>query len=225
MGMPVRVVFKDALGRKDKQGNSYLELLLRAGVSREEGPDVRRLRRRNRHDQVRTRSRSEAFPEIGARPRSWRSTTRASRSRTWRRSTAANLYQANAMVGQRILQEIGQTGIPVVNTANACATGSTAFRDAWMAVKAGEYESRSRSASSRWARGLLGGGGRRQRHPEGRTARLGHDARGVRPGRAWSTPGSTARRFEQFAKVAEKNHHHSTLNPLAQYQIETPLER
>jgi uncharacterized OB-fold protein len=24
MGMPVRVVFKDALGRKDKQGNSYL---------------------------------------------------------------------------------------------------------------------------------------------------------------------------------------------------------
>ena len=36
-----------------------------------------------------------------------------------------NLYQANAMVGQRILQEIGQTGIPVVNVSNACATGST----------------------------------------------------------------------------------------------------
>ena len=28
-----------------------------------------------------------------------------------------NLGQANAMVGQRILQEIGQTGIPVVNCA------------------------------------------------------------------------------------------------------------
>jgi hypothetical protein len=24
MGMPVRVVFKDALGRKDKDGNAYL---------------------------------------------------------------------------------------------------------------------------------------------------------------------------------------------------------
>ena len=35
-----------------------------------------------------------------------------------------NLYQANAMVGQRILQQIGQTGIPVVNTSNACATAS-----------------------------------------------------------------------------------------------------
>src|SRR3984893_17000732 len=39
-----------------------------------------------------------------------------------------NLYQSNAMVGQRILQQIGQTGIPVVNVSNACATGSTALR-------------------------------------------------------------------------------------------------
>ena len=30
--------------------------------------------------------------------------------------------------------------------------------------------------------------------------------------------------FEQFAKVAEKNHAHSTLNPLAQYQKEFSLE-
>ena len=51
-----------------------------------------------------------------------------------------NLGQANAMVGQRILQEIGQTGIPVVNCANACATGATAFREAWMSIKAGMYD-------------------------------------------------------------------------------------
>ena len=30
--------------------------------------------------------------------------------------------------------------------------------------------------------------------------------------------------FEQFAKVSVKNHHHSTMNPKARYQIETPLE-
>ena len=35
-----------------------------------------------------------------------------------------NLGQASAMVGQRILQEIGQTGIGVVNCSNACATGA-----------------------------------------------------------------------------------------------------
>jgi len=40
---------------------------------------------------------------------------------------SGNLYQANATIGQRVLKEIGQTGIPVVNVANACATGSTAY--------------------------------------------------------------------------------------------------
>src|SRR5512144_2182368 len=51
-----------------------------------------------------------------------------------------NLFQSMNMIGQRILQQIGQTGIPVVNVANACATGSTAFREAYFAVGSGEYE-------------------------------------------------------------------------------------
>ena len=33
IGMPVEVVYKDALGRKDREGNSYLSLLLRAAPS------------------------------------------------------------------------------------------------------------------------------------------------------------------------------------------------
>src|SRR5689334_6931209 len=52
----------------------------------------------------------------------------------------ANLGQANAMIGQRILREIGQTGVPVVNCTNACASGATAFREAWIAIKAGLYD-------------------------------------------------------------------------------------
>src|SRR3989454_9648923 len=50
---------------------------------------------------------------------------------------AGCLFQANAMVGQRILQEVGQTGIPVVNVANACATGSAAVPEAWMGGASG----------------------------------------------------------------------------------------
>src|SRR5205814_4832543 len=53
---------------------------------------------------------------------------------------AGSLFQANAMAGQRILQQIGQTGIPALNVANACATGSTAFREAWLAVASGEHD-------------------------------------------------------------------------------------
>ena len=43
------------------------------------------------------------------------------------------VYSGNlgeTMVGQRMLQIIGQTGVSVVNVTNACATGATAFREA-----------------------------------------------------------------------------------------------
>src|SRR5215470_6731983 len=70
-----------------------------------------------------------------------------------------NLYQANAMVGQRILQEIGQTGITVVNCANACATGATAFREGWTAIKAGLYDLVLCVGVEQMGKGLLGGPG------------------------------------------------------------------
>jgi len=55
------------------------------------------------------------------------------------------------MVGQRVLHQIGQTGIPVVNCANACATGATAFREGWMAIRPASTTRCSPSASRRWA--------------------------------------------------------------------------
>src|SRR5882757_3273017 len=51
-----------------------------------------------------------------------------------------NQLEAKAMSGQRILHLIGQTGIPVVNCANACATGATAFREGYLAIKANMYD-------------------------------------------------------------------------------------
>jgi len=71
-----------------------------------------------------------------------------------------NLYQSNAMVGQRILQQIGQTGIPVINVSNACATGSTAFREAYMSVASGMYDiSMAVGVEQMGKQGLLGGAG------------------------------------------------------------------
>ena len=104
-----------------------------------------------------------------------------------------NLGEAGAMVGQRVLREIGQTGIPVVNCANACATGATAFREGWAAIKAGIYDvvlavgveqMGTRPPGRRW---------RRRRHPDRGPARLGHDAGRVRRTSAWSTRAITAR--------------------------------
>jgi acetyl-CoA acyltransferase len=134
-----------------------------------------------------------------------------------------NLYQANAMVGQRILQEIGQTGIPVVNVSNACATGATAFREAWMAIKAGAYDLVLAVGVEQMAAGLLGGGGGARGIPkEGLLGSATMPAVFAEAGMEHARKYGTS--FEQFAKVSVKNHHHSTLNPKAMYQIETPLE-
>jgi len=134
-----------------------------------------------------------------------------------------NLGEAGAMVGQRVLREIGQTGIPVVNVANACATGATAFREGFAAIKAGMYDVVLCVGVEQMGKGLLGGGGGGAGIPiEGL---LGSGTMpsvfahvGMEHTRKYGTT------FEQFAKVSVKNHHHSTLNPKAMYQIETPLQ-
>jgi len=134
-----------------------------------------------------------------------------------------NLGQANAMVGQRILQEIGQTGIPVVNCSNACATGATAFREAWTSVKAGLYDVVLAVGVEQMGTGLLGGAGGGKGIPKegllgsGTMPAVFAEA-GMEHARQYGTT------FEQFAKISVKNHHHSTMNPKARYQIETPLE-
>lgn len=134
-----------------------------------------------------------------------------------------NLGQASGMVGQRLLQEIGQTGIPVVNVANACATGATAFREAWTAIKAGLHDLTLAVGVEQMGKGLLGGGGSSTGIPkEGLLGSGTMPSVFAEAGMEHASKYGTT--FEQFAKVSVKNHQHSTLNPKAMYQIETPLE-
>jgi acetyl-CoA acetyltransferase len=50
----------------------------------------------------------------------------------------AGLLQGQEQIrGQSVLREVGIEGIPIVNVENACAGGSTAFREAVIAVQAG----------------------------------------------------------------------------------------
>ncbi len=134
-----------------------------------------------------------------------------------------NLGQASGMVGQRMLQEIGQTGIPVVNVSNACATGATAFREGWTAVKAGLYDLVLCVGVEQMGKGLLGGaGGAKGISKEGLLGSGTMPAVFAEAGMEHTNKYGTT--FEQFAKVSVKNHHHSTMNPKAMYQIETPLD-
>lgn len=133
------------------------------------------------------------------------------------------LLQSNAMIGQQILQQIGQTGIPVTNVANACATGSTAFRDAYLMVKSGEVDVALAVGVEQMGKmGLLGGGGGSGIRTEGVVGSMLMPAvfgqAGVEHMKKYGTT------QEQFAKIAVKNHKHSTKNPLSQYNNETPLD-
>ena len=134
-----------------------------------------------------------------------------------------NIKEVNRMVGQKTLQLIGQTGIPIVNCTNACATGATAFREGWMSIKAGMHDVVLISGVEKMGTGLLGGD----------TGELGIPLEGLIGSQTmpaiFSEAGMEHARnhgtsFEQFAKISVKNHHHSTMNPKSRYQIETPLK-
>jgi acetyl-CoA acyltransferase len=144
-----------------------------------------------------------------------------------------NTAQASGGVGQRIQKQIGQTGIPVYNVANACGTGASAVRVAYMAIKAGEADfGLAIGVEQMGKQGLLGAGrgARKDRKvfaPSGRHGSVmgveGLLGTNLMPG-VFAQAGmeyaaaNDGVGFEQFVKVAVKNHRHSTLNPLAQYR-------
>lgn len=150
---------------------------------------------------------------------------------------AAGCLMGQGSIGQQIQKQVGQTGIPVFNVANACATGATALRTAIMAIKAGEASMGLAVGVEKLAGvGLLGARPQAQSDewtPSGRfgavagtDGRIGTDNMpgtfaqvGMEYGHKYG--GAT---FELFARISQKNHSHSTLNPLAAYTKEMTLE-
>ncbi len=151
---------------------------------------------------------------------------------------AGSLFNASTGMGQRIQKQIGQTGIPVFNVANACATGATALRTVYLSIKAGEADMGLAVGVEQMGKmGLLGGAGAKKEkkvyEPSGRYGAVtgidGYIGTEGMPGVFAQAGMEYANEydgvgFEQFAKVAYKNHLHSTLNPLAQYRKEFSME-
>jgi acetyl-CoA acetyltransferase len=153
--------------------------------------------------------------------------------------SAGTMFESASGMGQRIQKQIGQTGIPVFNVVNACATGATAVRTVYLSIKAGEADVGLAVGVDQMGRmGLLGPAGKAQDgahvyEPSGRDGQV-MPTEGILG--TFTMPGVFAQAgmeyahahdgvdFEQFAKVAEKNHAHSTLNPLAQHQQRFTLE-
>ena len=137
--------------------------------------------------------------------------------------------------GQRIQKLLVQTGIPVVNVTNACASGATAVRVAQLAIASGEVDVALAVGTEQMGKmGMLLVNQQAPRdrfEPSGRYGAVmpveGVLGTELMPG-VFSMAGMEyALRHDvdvrHFAQVAVKNHGHSMLNPLAQYRNELSL--
>lgn len=142
-----------------------------------------------------------------------------------------------AIRGQVVLRPLGIGAIPVVNVENACACASTALHSAWLYVASGQCEAALalgmeklyHPEKAKVIEGFIGGTDVEE------TMKLIADAvqSGQNPHtifmdiyahearRHMENHGTTQR---QLAVIASKNHHHSTMNPRAQYRVEYSVD-
>ena len=130
--------------------------------------------------------------------------------------------------GTGISALLGQTGLPVINIDNASASGSSAFREASLAVASSRVDVAVAVGVGKLNQSF-GGGSTRPGSPEVREANI-RRMQGVMPPvgyfamqtrRRMHDYGST---IEQFALVSVKNHKNASHNPFAQLQNELTVE-
>jgi len=133
----------------------------------------------------------------------------------------APVLQGETGVGQNVFWEIGINSVPIVNVENACASGSTALREGWMAVAGGFYNM------------VIVVGVEKVVMPKGTMLNVGAAELETRLGDVF--PGYFAlvaqkhmERYgttrEQLAQVSVKNHLSGILNPYAQFRKKFSLD-
>jgi benzoylsuccinyl-CoA thiolase BbsB subunit len=122
------------------------------------------------------------------------------------------------VTGQRILKDLGLTGIPVINVENACAGGGASFHQTWMAIAGGCYNVGLAIGVEKMTKGLI------PPNPEDLDGLMGRTYPGrfaMMAQRHMYEYGTTK---EQLALVSVKNHRNGSLNPYAHYQESLNLE-
>jgi len=136
--------------------------------------------------------------------------------------------------GQRALYEVGLTGIPIYNVNNNCSTGSTALMMGKQIIEGGLAECVLALGFEKMERGSLKAKWEDRSNPVEKHAMAMIEVCGFEPApmapqmfgnagiehnkRYGSTP-------EHMAKIAHKNHLHSTRNPYSQFQDEYSLDQ
>lgn len=128
--------------------------------------------------------------------------------------------RGRSLISQRICKEFGMTGIPMYNVENACASGATAFHQAWLSVAAGLYD----VALVVGVEQLSVSSGPLALNFEDIEANHGVLMPGVYAMRAQRYMKEYGAKPEDLAQVSVKNRYNGSLNPYAQFQKAITLE-
>lgn len=125
-----------------------------------------------------------------------------------------HVFQGMA-TGQRVLAQIGLAGLPLANVENACSSGSTAIREGYLAIKAGEYDLVLAFGTEHLTSRFQGAFTPDKDDIE---AAVGLTMPSVYAMRAVRYMEDYGTRWEQFAAIPVKNKRNAALNPFAQFQ-------
>lgn len=125
------------------------------------------------------------------------------------------------LVGQRVLRPLGMLGIPVINCENACSSGGTAFREAWLAIAAGRHDVVLVMGVDKLT---ALGGGVLPGQPDDWDVAVGLTMPALYAMRARRYMHEHGVSAADLGKVAVKAHRHAALNPYAQFQNEVTLD-
>ena len=127
-----------------------------------------------------------------------------------------------SLIGQRILRDLGMTGIPITNVENACSSGAAALREACSAIASGRAETILVLGVEKLT--ALGGG----TLPLEKTdieANLGAVMPAVYAMRARRYMHETGATAKHLAMISVKAHEFGSRNPYAQFQNRITIDQ
>jgi benzoylsuccinyl-CoA thiolase BbsB subunit len=129
----------------------------------------------------------------------------------------AHLYQGEVL-GQRILRGLQFPEVPITNVENACAGGSTAVREGFLAIATEQQEVVLVIGAEKMGRGMINFVSADVELALGNTAPAQYALAAQRHMHEFGTP------KEAFAQIAVKSRYHASLNPNARFRDTVSLE-
>ncbi len=133
---------------------------------------------------------------------------------------AGHVFQP-MVTGQRILAQVGLAGIPLANVENACSSGATAIREAYIGIRAAEFDVALAVGVEHLTGKFRGAFTPGDDDPEAAVGATMPAVYAMRARRYMEEFGMTR---EQLALISVKNKRNAALNPLAQFKKEITVE-